>query len=254
MLNLGADFPIGIWTHAMITYDGAGSVKLYVNGVERASRNDFFMTGQSSAPFKIATSGTCSSSQTFPGALDEVQFYDRALAPEEVASLGAPDSIVVNGSFESSTINPGSFTTIGVSNPAIHSWLVLSGNIDYIGTLWSASDGVRSIDMDGFRAGSIGQSIVTAIGAQYEVRFDMAGNTGGAPTVKTLEVSAGDQSELFNFDTTGRSPTNMGWEERLFVFTATSSVTTITFTSRTGGRFFGAAIDNVRVTRLPPGG
>ena len=87
LLLLGADFPLNEWTHVAVTYDGVSTVIMYVNGAEAVRRGDFVMSGENSSPLKLATSGTCSSSQTFPGLLDEFQVYDRALTPEEIAIL-----------------------------------------------------------------------------------------------------------------------------------------------------------------------
>ena len=87
LLLLGADFPFNTWTHVAVTYDGIQTAKIYVNGQEIVSSNNFVMTAQNSQPFTIGTSGTCPASQTFPGIIDEVRIYNVALPPEEIANL-----------------------------------------------------------------------------------------------------------------------------------------------------------------------
>ncbi len=157
---------------------------------------------------------------------------------------------IVNGSFESATVNPGSgFITLGSGNKAINGWTVSSDNIDYVGTYWQASEGVRSIDLNGLTSGSISQTIRTSVGTVYEVRFDMAGNPEGQPTVKLMRVSVVGVSRDFTFDVTGRSKNNMGWKENFFTFTATDSATAIAFSTLITGAF-GPVFDNVRVTTV----
>lgn len=165
----------------------------------------------------------------------------------------ASASIITNGSFEQGTNPPTSgFTTLSASSTAITGWTVGGQGVDWIhNSYWNASDGIRSIDLSGPGPGSISQTFSTIPGQAYEVRFDMAGNTDGGPALKTLTVSVGGPPLTFTFDTAGKSrPGNMGWETKSFVFTATSSSTTLTFMSTTNTAF-GPALDNVSVTFVP---
>ena len=157
---------------------------------------------------------------------------------------------LINGSFENGPA-PGNFIELPVGSTAIPGWIVTTGAIDYAGTVWVASHGVRSLDLNGPNAGGIRQSFATLVGTQYPVRFAMAGNPGGGPTVKTLTVSTGAAPAVFTFDITGRTFTNMGWQEKGWVFTAVATTTTLTFTSLTSG-WWGPALDNVRVTAVLP--
>ena len=59
----------------------------------------------------------------------------------------------------------------------IPGWTVSSGSVDIIFLPgWSASDGVRSIDLDGLSAGTMTQTFDTTPGTTYEVNFDLAAN------------------------------------------------------------------------------
>ena len=159
---------------------------------------------------------------------------------------------VTNGSFESGS-DVGSYTTLDPGDMSITGWTI-TGQIDYIGTYWQASDGVRSIDLSGFSAGSIQQDIATTPGLTYIVDFDMAGNPDGAPDIKSLSLEAvGVGSQTFNFDYTGFTKSNMGWETKEWSFIATGNTTTLKFTSLvdTG---WGPAIDNVCVSTVPAPG
>jgi choice-of-anchor C domain-containing protein len=168
-------------------------------------------------------------------------------------SHGAYASLVVNGSFEDGP-NPGGFTTLNAVNTSIVGWTVTGGSIDYIGSYWQASDGSRSIDMDGNSQGTIAQQTLSTVAGQtYLVSFDLAGNTDGGPTVKTIGVTIGTSGlQTFTFDTTGKSHGNMGWITESFLYTATGA-STITFQSLTvgPGAYYGPALDNVSVTAVP---
>jgi hypothetical protein len=101
--------------------------------------------------------------------------------------------------------------------------------------------------------GAISQAFDTTAGTQYEVRFDLAGNLVGPPTIKTVRVAGANDSADFTFNTTGHTLANMGYETHTFLFGAVGPTTTLAFTSLTGGTGgFGPVIDNVRVAPVSP--
>lgn len=169
-------------------------------------------------------------------------------------------NLITNGSFENASIDPddgshavGPFARLAAGDSSIFGWDILNGGIDYIGSsIWDASDGTRSIDLDSATAGapgSIEQTFSTTASLTYTVQFDMAGNYAGGPAIKPLEVSIDGVASFFNFDSTGKSGTAMGWTNMMFSFVANDNLATLNFKSLlvapdTG---FGAAIDNVSV-------
>jgi choice-of-anchor C domain-containing protein len=168
-----------------------------------------------------------------------------------------------NGSFETGT-NPGpSFTTLYFGDNSIDGWTVDSGSVDYIGPLWEASEGVRSIDLNGFTAGSISQVLTTVSGATYNVTFDLSGNPGSrsqgdpywSPSIKEVLVGAtGASSQSFYYDTDAMDnsyPSPMYWVGYTYSFVATSTSTTLTFASQILGAF-GPALDNVVIGEILP--
>jgi uncharacterized protein (TIGR03437 family) len=166
-------------------------------------------------------------------------------------------NLLVNGSFEQGP-NPGSYTNIPQGSTVITGWTVSVGNIDYVGSLWVAEDGSRSLDLEGSSGtcdlvtpncpGGIAQSFSTVAGQQYTVTFYLAGNPFAAPVVKTILVSAAGQSQTYTFDTTGFGPGNMGWAQVTWNFTANDTTTTLELDSAdmpaTG---YGPTLDNVSV-------
>jgi len=162
-----------------------------------------------------------------------------------------------NGSFETGP-NPGVFITLGVGNTEITGWEVTTlGGIDYIGSLWTASDGSRSLDLNGYYTqGGIKQTFDTLSGVTYDVFFDMSGNFGGDSSFdpKTMTVIVGIVSEGYSFTKPVTwAFNNMLWETKSIQFTALSNSTTLTFDSTTGTATdaYGPALDNVRVSAVP---
>lgn len=157
-----------------------------------------------------------------------------------------------NGSFESATISPISFTTLGSGSTAITNWII-GGSVDYIGGYWQAANGSRSLDMNGNSVGSISQTFDTIIGQEYFVNFALAGNPDsrgatGNPSVKIMRASfdSGYTSQYFDFEDLNAIRANMGWVEETFGFKALATSTTLKFESMIAGAY-GPALDNVRV-------
>jgi choice-of-anchor C domain-containing protein len=157
----------------------------------------------------------------------------------------AADSPLRNPGFESGRSPEATFAHLRSGSTALYDWDVQG--VDYVGGSWAASEGGRSIDLNGFQPGLITQVFPTEPGQEYALTFDMAGNPFGPPAAKVLEVSAGATAQEFTFDTTGKTGELMGWEAKAFTFDAEGTETTLTFTSRTEGQH-GPAIDNLRLT------
>ncbi len=162
-----------------------------------------------------------------------------------------------NGSFELGT-DPGSFSTHIAGDSSITDWTINSGSVDYVGSYWAASSGARSLDLNGTTTGSVSQVIPTTVGATYQVTFDLSGNPDTSadpsltsPSLKDVRVDAtGAAPQDFTFDTAamGNTHENMMWQGKTYSFVATTSSTTVTFTSQIVGAF-GPAVDNVAVTQ-----
>jgi choice-of-anchor C domain-containing protein len=169
-----------------------------------------------------------------------------ALLPGAV--LAAP---FTNGSFEQGPVTGPSFVTLAAGSTSITGWTITAGDMDYIGGLWSAGEGSRSLDLVGCQQGTISQTFDTVRGARYRVSFLMAGNPGTLPTLKTLRASAGLTAHDFSFDVTGASNSNMRWSPRAFDFTASGASTTLSFTNTSSpAGCGGAALDAVDVSLL----
>ena len=165
-------------------------------------------------------------------------------------------NLIVNGSFEDG-IDPGVFLPLPGGSTAIAGWITTGVSTDYIGTVWVASDGERSLDLVGSPGlGGVMQTFATTPGAGYIVTFDLAGNprADGLPPVTSMRVEAAGQSADYSYDTTGKDYQNMGWVTRSWRFTANSTSTTLEFyalDARGSLGELGNAIDNVSVVPEP---
>lgn len=164
-------------------------------------------------------------------------------------------NLIVNGSFEDSTLNPGAaWIPMGAGNTAITGWTTFGAGIDYMGTILTASDGSRSIDLNNVSSnGGIEQTFATHVGWLYTVEFDLSANMYGGPTPKVMQVSASGQSAEFEFDyvAAGATAADPAWERITWTFVGTGSSATLRFEGLNEG-VFGADIDNVVVTGVAP--
>ncbi|MFO0698123.1 MAG: choice-of-anchor C family protein [Nitrospira sp.] len=253
------------WYHVAGTWDGI-TAKIYVNGILEKSvpKTGTILPSLDHGSLAIGAQifGDVEPPQGefFNGLIDEVEVYNRALTAAEIQAIfnagssgkcKAP-SLITNGGFEQGT-NPGpSFITLPAGSTAMTNWVVTSGTVDYIGPYWTAASGQRSVDLNGNDPGAISQVFKTHPGTTYAVRFAMAGNPDGPPTTKRLHVSAGEDTAELTFNTEGRSRQEMGYEKRTVLFTATSSQTTLAFTTLIPGPY-GPAIDDVTVNETALG-
>jgi len=164
-----------------------------------------------------------------------------------------------NGSFESFVEVPGNPVCVGGfafcgqynnGNAGITGWTVGGNSVDLVGSLWTAADGDRSVDLSGVGAGSLSQTFDTVVGTTYRVSFEIAGNVYGGSQVMTGAASVNDVVLHLSFDTGGKTTNNMGWQSRSFDFVALGETSTLLFVSNMDSAY-GLALDNVRVTAVP---
>jgi len=170
-----------------------------------------------------------------------------ALAALAVSAAGTVHgaNLIANGSFESGPA-PGDAMPVAAGSTQIAGWVVTRAAIDYCGTRWTAAEGARSLGLNGSAPGGIAQTFATTPGAQYTVRFWMAGDPGSTPVIKTARVTAAGQSKDFSADITGMWAWDPGWNSCTWAFIANTSSTTLEIYSTMAGDT-GPAIDSVSV-------
>lgn len=162
------------------------------------------------------------------------------------AGAGAANAnLLVNGSFESGPA-PGAALALPVGSTAVTGWVVTRAGIDYVGTLWTAAEGARSIGLNGTSPGGLAQTFPTLTNAEYTVRCYMAGDPETLPNIKSMRVEAAGQSVDFHADITDMWAWDPGWNSHVWSFTAISPSTTLEFHSLDSGDA-GPSIDSVTV-------
>lgn len=180
-------------------------------------------------------------------AIDNVQVYKgnaKELSEKEIAK----QNLIVNGSFEEGP-SFGAYLTMRAGT-TIPGWKVTKETVDLTGSYFMASDGERSIDLVGTPGlGAIKQTLKTKAGERYQLSFKLAGNPAGGPNVKKMKVTAGSQSNEFEFDISGKNTQQMGWVEKSWIFVAEDDETTVNFEALLGENAsnYGAAIDEISV-------
>ena len=137
----------GLWHHVAGTWDGS-AVRIYVDGAERGSATNasFGAIMNTTRPFRIGAD-TYSAQNDFPGAVDEVSVYNRALSSNEIAAIYAAGSAgkcrpplpsllttptrLANGALQFTFPNSSGtlFSVLATTNPALpfSNWTVLGG-------------------------------------------------------------------------------------------------------------------------------
>lgn len=104
---VGSTATEGAWTHVAVVQDGtANTRKIYVNGQQVGSTGTA-QAGDGTGDFYMARQNVTGNIEGFPGTLDEVRLYSRALAAGEIANLMGPP--VLGGQSVQTQGNAGSF-------------------------------------------------------------------------------------------------------------------------------------------------
>jgi choice-of-anchor C domain-containing protein len=156
--------------------------------------------------------------------------------------------LVVNGSFEQGPPLPTGRMTLSSGSAAITGWTVSAGSVDLVNQVhWQPAHLARSLGLNGSEPGAVAQAIPTIAGEVYDVSFWISGEPSTVPLVKNLRVSAAGQSADFSFDSEHIWEWSMGWEQKVWSFTASGPSTELEFRSLDAGTG-SPAIDQIAVT------
>jgi hypothetical protein len=139
--------------------------------------------------------------------------------------------------------------TVGSAVGADNGVDLVSGTFDGV---YPVSLGVQSVDLNHNTPGSVSQNLATTAGQLYALTFMLSGYPVTpecfSVLTKTLHVTAGATAGDFVFNSNqAASPLgNQSFSKETLTFTATSSVTTLTFTGTNAG-CAGPIIDDVAV-------
>lgn len=182
-----------------------------------------------------------------------------ALLAMPLFALANPN-LLQNGSFENlggvSLQGWGGYTFGAGYSETLPGWTIGAGSVDVTttGSTWGpAYDGLNSVDLNGWDAGTLSQSFTTEIGKTYQISFAFSRNVAGAPDPATALVTAGTSSlQIVAPNDASRfgSAAAMKWELASFQFTATSTLSTLSFQATVPGNG-GVFLDAVNVSAVP---
>jgi choice-of-anchor C domain-containing protein len=210
--------------HVTTTSDsGPGSLRAAVNATNRTVVFDIAGTITLASPLIIANSYLTIAGQSSPGggitvagdmttvqSAHDVIIRDVRFRPGNVVANANTNGLNIDGSFENP---PGRLGGVYSAGQTFGGWTVVSGDVnDVLAAGWQPADGTTSLDLNGNTTGVISRNVPTVPGQAYNLRFAYAGNYGGGPNPKTMQVSWGGKViGMVSFDTTGHSAANMGW-------------------------------------------
>ncbi len=171
-----------------------------------------------------------------------------------LAGSAATAATITNGSFETGLV-PGKSVLLNNGDLAsITGWKIASGNIDYVGTAWQASNGSRSIDLSGTGPGSLLQTVHVVAGTSYLVTFDLSGTYDGSigprTSPSTARVSVNSLSPVTYSYNLQNHVEDMMYLHETYAFTATSDIAVLRFAGLDKGNY-GAVLDNVAISVAP---
>ncbi len=178
--------------------------------------------------------------------------------------------LLANGGFETPVLTPGTFVTINPgSEPADFDWEVSSGTVD-IGSIplsqfieYGAFAGVQALDLNGTDRGALFQDFATTASQTYRLTFVFADNAfeGGTSTAEVIVSDVASTTPLLTDDishstSTNGPPADADWDSFSQTFTATGSLSRLSFTSTSPSNSpsGGIVLDAVSVALVPEPG
>jgi choice-of-anchor C domain-containing protein len=175
-------------------------------------------------------------------------------------------NLLTNGGFETtvSGIPVSGWLPLAPGSNEISPWLVGGASpdaVDVVGSLWAASEGTKSLDLNGTNVGWVQQSFSAVAGEWYTLTFSMSGNPGGHNEWTSLDkemrvfvttANGGGAYQDFVF-TPDNTFEDMKWVARSWTFQAPGNTTILKFESLSGNsNGCGPCIDNVCVSQTVP--
>lgn len=237
----GADFTLAVvatgseplsyqWTHAGTNLVDGGNIR----GSSNAQLTITNATGANEGDYLVVVANA----------------FGSATSRAATVTLIPSPELVVNGGFETG-VNPPTdwYRSLYVGSAEIEGWTVLSGRIDWSGSLSLPKEGNLAAQLvdDGT---SIGQIVPAIPGQGYRLVFSLMNNVFlAAPT--TVEVRFGSTAQSVTIP----AGPQWSWHEYELVFFADSTAPTVAFTSVDGGHV-GPSVDSVSLqaltSSLPP--
>ena len=237
---LGGNVPVNTWTHVAATYDAASGVfTAYVNGVavNSATLGSLNILA-TDAPVDLGSEADDGSGRYFPGLIDEVEIFNRALTAGEVAAIynagsaGKCKSVLLYVSNDNNTIEKfdasgndlGTFASSGLNIPQGLAF-------DVSGNLYAANLGTSSIEKFDGTGNDLGAFASSGLDRPAGLAFDASGNLYAAnsnPNVNTIEKFGANGADQGAFANSGLSqPIGLAFDFKGNLYAANAGNSTI---------------------------
>jgi hypothetical protein len=176
------------------------------------------------------------------------------------------DADILNGSFETPVVTPGTFLLFSVGSALIPNWTVVgvgaqnvgivSGTFTQNGVTFPAQSGSQWLDLTGLDSNStegVSQSVATIAGHLYQLSYFIGNTTGGGifGTTSTVNVQL-NGVQTFSDTNSAVNPTSLTWQEFTHTFTATGATTTLAFRNGDPASDNSNGLDNITLLDLGP--
>ena len=164
-------------------------------------------------------------------------------------TVAGPGDIVVNGSFEDPSVQPGSFSIFS----SISGWTATSQGCgieiqNHVAGSPAVGDGNQFMELDSDCSSTVEQTLTTVSGVTYNVQFDFSPRPGVPDNHVQVKWNG---AAIANLTADGTGLPDTQWAPYSFTVTATSTSTTLSFADLSASNSLGTYIDNVRVTPNP---
>ena len=175
----------------------------------------------------------------------------RVAAAANCPKLQGGTGLLSDGDFSAAT-QPASYTLFNKGQSFAPSWRVAKASIKLISSTYWNVDGLCSVDLDSGTAGAVThKGFATTVNAKYTVTFFLSGNGDGAPTVKTLKLSAAGASKAFTWDTSNGNDARHGkFAKNTWTFTAVKTMTGLKFASQDPPGTYGPVIAGISAKKI----
>lgn len=173
---------------------------------------------------------------------------------------------ILNGSFETPVVVPGTFQLFPVGSVLIPNWTVVgvgtqhvaivSGSFTQNGVTFPAQSGSQWLDLTGLDVNStegVSQSVATIAGHLYQLSYFIGNTTGGGIFGATSTVNVQlNGVQTFSDTNSAVNPTSLTWQQFTHTFTATGATTTLAFRNGDPASDNSNGLDNITLLDLGP--
>ncbi len=164
-----------------------------------------------------------------------------ALAATSFAASAASVNLVTDGSFESTLVGDGLWTTVASTD----GWTSTNGIEIRHNIAGQAYAGNNFAELDTDQNSSISQTLTTVAGKEYQLSFYVQDRAGDDPSTDGITYS------INGHDGTVLGGMSANWTEYTYDFVAAGTSTVLTLNAGGTSNGYGSSLDNISVSAVP---